>query len=794
MDENIDKSIEIKRSYRSYLILFWSLFVVAVTVPICLFFVIEKGSLGEIPTLEELENPPNIYASEVYSEDGVVLRKFFIDNRTIVKYEDISPNVINALISTEDVRFYDHPGIDLRGLARVAKGVITGDSSAGGGSTLSQQLAKMTFPRERFSSPVDLVTRKFKEWIIAVKLERNFTKEEILSMYLTKYDFLNLAVGIKSAANIYFSTTPDSLKIHEAAMLVGMAKNSSLYNPLSRPELTKSRRDVVFSQMNKYGYISTSELDSLKRLPLGLRYNKEDFKGGVGTYLTEYLRTIMNAKKPDKSRYGSWQFQKYIEDSVEWQTNPLYGWCNKNLKANGEPYNLYRDGVKIYSTLNSKMQRYAEESLVQHLSKDLQPKFDRLMKRLKNPPFTDDLGPKAVGSLVDMKIKQTERYRLMKKRGKSMDQIRAKFDEKVKMKIFSWRGEIDTIMSPTDSLKYYLSFLRSAMMTYDPSSGHVKAYVGGPNYRYFMFDMVKGGKRQVGSTVKPFLYTLAMQNGFSPCTEALNVEYTFNLPDGTTWSPQNSGDDRYGEVVTLEWGLANSVNNISAWLMQMFGDGGPSAMAKIMKKMGITSKIDVVPSMFLGTTEISVYEMVGAFGTFVNNGIHTKPIFVSRIEDKFGNVLAQFTPDRSEAIDENSAYLMTSLLKGVVDGGTGGRLRWNDKYGGLTASIGGKTGTTQNHSDGWFMGITPELVTGVWTGADLRSIRFNSISFGQGANMALPIYGYYMNKVYADKELGYSQDTEFKRPDGFDIDLGCGESKDGEDNQSSDSFDDDEFF
>lgn len=770
MENKESKMKEQLTSFKKYIIIFWAIIAAGIIGLIVFFYGISAGWMGYMPTLEELENPPNSFASEVYSEDGILLRKYFYRNRSTVDYKNISPTTVNALVATEDARFYDHSGIDVVGLLRVVKGVVTSNDNAGGGSTLSQQLAKMLFPREKFDHKWELVIRKFREWIIAVRLERNFTKEEIIAMYLNKYDFLNLAVGIKSAARIYFSTTPDKLQLEQSAMLVGMAKNSALYNPLRRPEMVKERRNVVLYQMYRYDYIDKATKDSLQKLPLNLKYKKEDFKEGAGAYFTEYLRTTMQHKKPERENYASWQDDKFKEDSLEWVHNPLFGWCHKNKKMDGSSYNLYRDGLKIHATLNSKVQQYAEEAIEKHLGKNLQPAFFKDLKHYRHPPFSNDLTNKEREGILNMSIRQSERYRVLKNKGKKMEEILKIFDKPAPMTLFSWKGDVDTIMSPLDSIKYDMSFLRSAMMTYDPRSGHIKAYVGGPNYRHFMYDMVKDGKRQVGSTVKPFLYTVAMQNGLTPCTKALNIEYTFTLPDGSTWTPHNAGSDHYGEEVTLKWGLANSVNNISAWIMRQYN---PAAMKKTMQKMGITSNIDAVPAMFLGTSEISIYEMVGAFGCFSNKGIYTKPIFVTQIEDKNGNIVADFEPDRDEAISKNTAYLMLNLMQGVINHGTGSRLRWNKDYGKLTAALAGKTGTTQNHSDGWFIGVTPELVTGIWTGAKLRSIHFDNIRMGQGANLALPIYGYYMHKVYDDKALGYTQDSQFEKPENFNINLDC---------------------
>jgi penicillin-binding protein 1A len=603
-------------------------------------------------------------------------------------------------------------------------------------------------------------------------LERSYTKEEIITMYLNKYDFLNLAVGIKSAARIYFNKSPQALELHESAMFVGMAKNSSLYNPVRRPELTQQRRNVVLAQMKKYGYINQHVYDSVSALPLALDFQKEDFKSGLAPYFREYLRITMGASKPQRGRYASWQQVKYEEDSVEWATNPLFGWCKKNFKPDGANYDLYEDGLKIYTTIDSRMQSYAEQAVEEHLKLDLQPKFNAHLKNLRNPPFSSDMGAEDVEGLLGRSIRQSERYRVLQLKGDSYKQIRKAFEEPAEMSIFTWQGEKDTIMSPLDSIKHYLKFFRSSFMSMDLATGQVRAYVGGPNYKHFMYDMVKGGKRQVGSTVKPFMYTLAMQNGLSPCTKVPNVRQQFVMPDGTIWEAKNSSPEREGEMVTLKWGLANSVNQISAWVMKQFN---PKAVVDVMGKMGVYSRIDPVPSMFLGTSDITLFEMVGAYGTFANKGVFTQPIFVTHIEDKHGNVIARFRPERHDALDEQTAYLMINLLRGVIDGGTGSRVRWHPVYGGITGPIAGKTGTTQNHSDGWFMGVTPQLVSGVWTGADLRSIHFADISTGQGANMALPVWGRFIKKVYADKSLEYTPGHEFEKPLNFIMDLDCDE-------------------
>jgi len=755
-----------------------------------LFFTISKGNLGEMPSFTELENPQNLFASEVITRDGKVLGRYFRENRSSVTYDQLPQNLIDALIATEDVRFYKHSGIDLRGLFRVLKGVITGNSNSGGGSTITQQLAKMLFPRTNLDSKLDLVLRKFKEWVIAVKLERSYTKEEIITMYLNKYDFLNLAVGIKSAARIYFNTLPDSLNLQQSAMLIGMAKNSALYNPLRRPELTLGRRNIILQQMEKYNFITITLMDSLSALPLGLDFHREDFKNGLAPYFREYLRTTMGAGKPDRSKYASWQNTKYREDSTEWVTNPLYGWCKKNKKPDGTNYNLYQDGLKIYTTLDYRMQKYAEESVITHLKTDLQPDFERNMKTFARPPFSDDMDAKQVNNLLKFSMRKSERYRVLKHAGMKEKEIQKNFNTPDKLSVFAWneKEEIDTTMTPMDSIRHELRYLRSSFMAMDLKSGQVRAYVGGPNYKYFMYDMAKGGKRQVGSTVKPFLYTLAMQNGLSPCTKVPNVKQQFFMPDGKIWEAKNSDKSEFdGKMVTLKWGLANSVNQISAWIMKQFN---PQSVVEIMKKMGIFSDIDPVPSLFLGTSDISLFEMIGAYGTFGNKGIFTRPYFVTHIEDKHGHIIARFQPEKHDALDEQTAYLMINLLRGVIDHGTGIRIRWNPVYGHIPGPVAGKTGTTQNQSDGWFMGITPQIVAGAWTGGELRSIHFDNISKGQGSNMALPIWARFMKKVYADKTLEYKPDHEFEKPQNFIINLDC----DTKDPNGSGSSDYEDFF
>ena len=755
------------KKYLKFFVIFWSVVLVGIIGVFVFFWLISAGKLGFMPTFEELENPNNRFASEVYFADGPIMNRYFEkENRKYIEYREIPQSVIDALIATEDVRFYDHSGVDVRGLFRVAKGLLTANTSAGGGSTISQQLAKMLFPRESDLNVFELAIRKFREWVIAVRLEKSYTKEEILTMYLNKYDFLNLAVGISSAADIYFQVPLDSLKVEQAAMLIGMAKNSSYYNPVRRPELTLNRRNVVLSQMYKYDKITREECDSLKKLPLGLNFKRVDHKEGLATYFREYLRLFMTANKPDRKRYRD--LSQFRLDSIAWETNPLYGWCKKNVKVDGSHYDLYSDGLKIYTTLDSRMQKYAEEAVREHLSQDLQPLFDKEKVKKHRPPFSNDMTPTEIEEVLDRSIRQSERYRVPSKQGMSSKEIRKTFDQPLKMQVFTWNGIRDTVMTPLDSIKHYKSFFRSGFMVMQPQTGYIKAYVGGPDYRYFMYDMVSAGKRQVGSTIKPILYTLAMQEGLGPCDKVPNIPQTFILPTGEPWSARG-GTKRQGEMVTLRWGLANSENNISAWVLKQFT---PEAVAQMAHKMGITSFIDPVPSVFLGTAEITVKEMVAAYSIFANKGVYNSPLPVYRIEDKYGNVLQEFRPESREVITENTAYLMCNLLEGVVTGGTGVRLRYKYK---LMNPMGGKTGTTQKHADGWFMGVTPDLVGGVWVGAEDRSIHFQNLANGQGASMALPIWAKFLLKVYADPRLKMS-DRPFDRPAGINKRLDCDET------------------
>ena len=754
----------------------WIFLVVIILAIVIVFVSISKGWIGYMPPVEELENPSYKFATEIFSEDEKVLGtwSYSKENRVYTAYKDLSPSIINALIATEDVRFVEHSGIDAKALFRafVKRGLMF-QKNAGGGSTLSQQLAKQLFTENVARNTLQRLFQKPIEWVIAVKLERYYTKEEILSMYLNKFDFLNNAVGIKTAAYTYFGCEPKDLKIEEAATLVGMCKNPSLYNPVRFNERSRGRRNVVLEQMRKAGYITDAECDSLQALPLKLTYNRVDHKEGLATYFREYLRGVMTAPKPVRSDYRGWQMQKFYEDSLAWETNPLYGWCAKNKKKDGTNYNIYTDGLKIYTTINSRMQQYAEDAVKEHLGDYLQPIFFKEKEGSKNAPYARSLPEKRVEELLTKAMKQTERYRLMKEAGASEQQIRKAFDTPEEMTVFSWKGDKDTIMTPMDSIRYYKSFLRTGFMSMDPANGHVKAYVGGPNYVYFQYDMAMVGRRQVGSTIKPYLYTLAMENGFSPCDQARHVEQTLIDENGTPWTPRNANDKRYGEMVTLKWGLANSDNWISAYLM---GKLNPYDLVRLIHSFGVRNKaIDPVVSLCLGPCEISVGEMVSAYTAFANKGIRVAPLFVTRIEDSDGNVISTFAPQMEEVISASSTYKMLVMLRAVINEGTGGRVR---RYG-ITADMGGKTGTTNDNSDAWFMGFTPSLVSGCWVGGDERDIHFGRMTYGQGAAAALPIWAMYMKKVYDDPTLGYDQQERFKLPEGFDPCAGS-ETPDGE--------------
>ena len=748
---------------KGIIISFWVIYVAVLVAVVSAFVAIANGSIGYMPPVEQLENPIDKYASQIISADGRTLGSYAHsqDNRIYVTYDELSPDLVKALIATEDVRFADHSGIDFQGLVRaVVKRGILMQKSGGGGSTITQQLAKLLFS----PNAENLTERLFQkpiEWVIAVRLERYYTKEEIINMYLNKFDFLYNAVGIQSAARVYFGKTPRTLKIEEAATLVGMCKNPSYFNPVRRNERTKGRRDVVLDQMQKAGYITAAECDSLKALPLVLHFNRVDHKEGLAPYFREYLRMTLTAKKPERENYASWQGQLFKEDSISWETNPLYGWCNKNKKPDGDFYNVYTDGLKIYTTIDSRMQRYAEDAVREHLSQTLQPTFAKEKAGRAYAPFSKDLSLGQVDTILMRSMHQTDRYRALKKAGMKEEEIREEFQKPIDMRVFSWDGPIDTLMSPWDSIRYHKSFLRTAFMSMDPRTGQVKAYVGGIDYNDFQYDMINGGRRQVGSTMKPFLYSLAMIEGISPCDEMLHVQQQLRDENGRLWVPRNSSAKRIGEMVTIQWGLQNSDNWVTAYLMSKLS---PYTFVRLLHSFGLKNEIDPVISVCLGTPDVSVGEMVGAYTVFANKGIRVEPLYVTRIEDSYGNTIANFTPQMSEVLTEDASYKMLHMLRSVIDGGTGSRIRF--RYG-LEAPMGGKTGTTQNNSDGWFMGFTPSLVSGCWVGGEDRSVHFDRLTEGQGANMALPIYGLYMQKVYADKTLGYSQEEDFDIPERY---------------------------
>lgn len=746
---------------------FWGLFISGILGVALFFFLLANGNLGFMPTFEELENPKSNLATEIITADNVVIGRYFQENRSQIEYNQLSPFVVKALVATEDERFYNHPGIDMRGLGRVFfRTLLMRDQSSGGGSTITQQLAKLLF-HDRAPNLWERSIQKLKEWVIAIKLERSYTKEEIMMMYLNKAGFIYDAYGIESASRTFFGVSADSLKIQEAAVLVGMLKNPALFNPVRRPELTTDRRNVVLGQMRRSKFITNTQFDSLKALPLELNYSRMDHKEGSAPYFREYIRLAITANEPIRKNYPDWMRQQFVEDSIQWATNPLYGWINKNIKPDGTKYNIYKDGLKIYTTLDSRLQSYAEEALTDHLGKDLQPKFFQEKKNRHRAPYTSNITTDQYKAIINKAVRNSERYRHLKQAGKDADSIDLVMNTKVKMKVFTWNGEKDTILSPMDSIVYHKFFLRAGMMSIDPWNGHIKSYVGGPNFKYFMYDMVSQGKRQVGSTIKPFVYTLAMQEGHTPCDLVPNIPQTFILETGNSWTPRNAGNARAGEMVSLKWGLANSNNNITAWVMKQYS---PGAVADMIHDLGIKSPMDPVPALCLGTPDFSLFEMVGAYNTYANKGVNIEPMAVLRIEDRFGNQIASFHPNKREAISEETAYLMLNLMQGVIDQGTGRRLR--GKYA-LRSQIAGKTGTSQNHSDGWFMGIVPNLVTGVWVGGEDRDIHFSSMALGQASNMALPIFGMYIQKIYNNPSLGISDADFFEKPGRFSYILDC---------------------
>lgn len=761
IDQDIKRAARTKKMIRAL----WTINFCGVALVMLIGVMIYHGYIGYMPPVEGLLNPEDRFASLLFTSDGVEMGRFYQsrNNRVYADYSEISPNVINALIATEDERFMQHSGIDIMALSRVLfKTILLRQKNAGGGSTITQQLAKQLYSPES-DGLMDRFIQKPVEWAIAVKLERYYTKEEIIKMYLNQFDFLNNAVGIKTAAHVYFNTTPDSLKIEQAAMLVGMAKNPSLYNPVraDRKDAAVGRRNVVLQQMLKADLITEAECDSLCALPLDVKFTKVDHKDGIAPYFREAVRLMMQAKEPRRGDYPDWDQQRFVDDSIQWATNPLYGWVEKNPKPDGTKYNIYTDGLRIYTSIDSRMQKYAEEAVIDHLKNTLQPQFDR-EKGSRGPYTTNsaELGQLTPRKLIDRAIRQSERYRVLKNAGMSDAEIMEEFDKPVDMTVFSYDGgQVQKTMSPRDSVVYQKMFLRAGFMSMDPLTGQVKAYVGGPNFHFFQYDMAGVGRRQIGSTVKPFLYTYAFEEGFTPCDMFLNAQPSITLPTGEVWAPRNTGHARIGEMVDLYWALTNSNNWISARLMSELS---PSTLARTMHTFGITNHLDPVVSLCLGPCDVSVREMVTAYTAFSNKGLRVDPIYVTKITDNNGNVISEFTPQYTEVMSQEAYFKMVNILQNVINSGTGSRLR-RAPYN-ITAVMGGKTGTTNYNADGWFMGFTPNLVSGVWVGGDERYIHFNRMAQGQGAAMALPIYGLYMKKVYADKSLPYSQTLQFPEP------------------------------
>ncbi len=751
----------------------WFWIVVLAPIAAFILLLLTVWAFADIPSFAELENPESKLATQVIAEDGEILTTFHIENRSYVSYDELSPYVVQAAIATEDKRFYNHSGIDFWSLGRVAyRTLLRGDSSQGGGSTLTQQLAKTLYPRADISSRIPGVSKikmvwiKFKEWITAVKLERDYTKEEIVDMYLNAVFFGSSAYGIKAASQTFFAKDPIDLNIEESAVLVGMVNKPTRYNPALHPDLALQRRNLVISRMAEEKFISKQVADSVKAIPISLSYQVQDHNSGRAPYFRDMLRRYMNATKPKKSSYSI--PEDYTVDSLLWQNDQLYGWLNKNTKPDGSKYDLDREGLRIYTTINYKMQKYAEEAVSEHLP-SLQKSFWGDLKYKRNAPFANDVDNATTELLMRQGRRWSDRWRVMKKAGVPEEEIVASFSKPVKMRVFTWDkpGYRDTTMTPDDSIRYMKSFIRASFVAMEPSTGHVKAYVGGPNYRYFKYDNVTQGKRQVGSTIKPFLYTLAMQEGMSPCDETVCIPQTFIIGDNT-WTPRSTDKDEWiGMTVTLKWGLTHSSNNISAYLMKQFG---PQAMARMMRKMGIGSHIDEVPSLCVGPADLSLYEMVAAYNTYPSKGVYVSPIFVTRIEDSQGNILGEFTNRKREAISEQTAYLMANLMQGVVNQGTGSRLRSVYR---LTGQIAGKTGTTNDNSDGWFIGYTPTITAGIWAGGEDRQVHFQSLALGGGSNMALPIWGIFMKKVLADGTLGISAEDRFAEPAGVGVRLDC---------------------
>ena len=748
---------------KRFIHILWALLAGGFVSAIVGFFAIWFGWIGYMPDIEDLQNPINRFATQVYSSDGKVIGTWNLnkENRIVIPYKKMSPYLVQALVATEDERFYEHSGIDFRALGRaIIKRGILGQTNAGGGSTITQQLAKQLYSSTAQSAAQRMFQKPI-EWVIAIKLERYYTKEEIIALYLNYFDFLHNAVGIKTAANTYFNKEPKNLTVCEAATLIGLCKNPSLFNPVRYPERAKERRNVVLSQMVKAGYMDRAEYQNYSSEPLTLNFHRTDHKDGTATYLREFLRRYIMAKRPVRSDYPSWNNVQFVADSIAWDTDPLYGWCNKNFKKDGSPYNVYSDGLKVFTTIDSRMQKYAEEAVYQHVARYLQPAFDKENKPKPSSPYSDKLTPQQIRYILNRSITQSERWRTMKAAGCTPEEIKEAFRKKIEMTVFTYHGDIDTLMSPLDSIRYYKGFLRSGFMSMDPKTGAVKAYVGGLDYPHFMYDMVSLGRRQVGSTIKPFLYSLAMENGFTPCDYAPNRQRTY-IVGGRPWTPRNVSHARYGQMVPLKWGLAQSNNWISAYLMSKLN---PNQFVQILHDFGIHNPdIHASMSLCLGPCEVSVSEMVSAYTVFANHGIRTAPMFVSRIEDNEGNTIATFQPRMNEVIGAANAMKMLTMLMGVVDNGTAGRLRYRYNFQG---QIGAKTGTTNNNSDGWFIGFTPQLVSGCWVGGEDRDIHFDRGQMGQGATMALPIWAIFMKKVYADRSLGIDPMAKFDLPEDY---------------------------
>ncbi len=767
--------------------------VLAITAVAGCFWAIAEGKIGYMPPIEDLQNPINRYATQVYSADGRQLGTWSLsrENRVMVDYSDISPWLIKALVATEDIRFYEHSGIDFFALGRaIVKRGLMGQRNAGGGSTITQQLAKQLFTVEVAQTTTERALQKPIEWVIAVKLERNYTKDEIISMYLNYFDFLHNAVGIKTASNTYFSKEPSELSITESATLIGLCKNPSYYNPVRYGDRCLERRNVVLGQMLKAEYITQAEYDSCSQVPLNLKFHVSDHKDGSATYFRDFLRRYMTAHRPIRENYPEWNYVKYFIDSINWEQDPLYGWCNKNTKRDGTNYNIYTDGLKVYTTIDSRMQQYAEQACYDHVVGFLQPEFSRANQQKRNPPYSNTLSAADVQRILMRNVRQSERYRVLKEERLSDEAITQSFNTRTPMRVFTFNGEVDTVMTPMDSIRYYKSFLRTGFFSMVPQNGAVKAYVGGLDFQHFAYDMATDGRRQVGSTIKPLLYSLAMENGMTPCDEVPNVQETY-IVAGNPWTPRNGSRARYGEMVTLKWGLQQSNNWISAYLMMHRLT--PEGFVELLHNYGIRNpEIHPSPALCLGPCEITVAEMVSAYSAFVNHGIRSAPMYVTRITDNEGNLLAEFKPRMNEVISGESADKMLYMLRAVVDGGTAGRLR--HRYN-ITAPLGGKTGTTNSNSDAWFMGVSPKLVTGCWVGGDDRDIHFESMTYGQGASAALPIFALYMKSLYNDPTLNYSQTDQFDFPDDFDPchgngfsddDMGITSESDGENTEKND--------